>query len=125
MRHCNSVFCAEDIWFLTDNDTGRKRKLYLAKCPICEKEMALYCEIRADDSIFEKYYYSNGARKIKEKLKKEISATMLGFKSKYRAPFGFKYGKNIEIKKQGKVIGSKQYACDFWGNKVLVKTVYD
>ena len=48
---------------------------------------------------------------------------MLGFKNKYKAPSGFKYGKNIEIKKNGKIIGIKQYACDFYGNKVLVKKI--
>ena len=46
---------------------------------------------------------------------------MLGFKTKYKAPSGFKYGKNIEIKKRGKTVGVKQYACDFYGNKILVK----
>ena len=126
MRHCNSVFCAEDIWFLIDTQTATKRKLYLANCPICTKEMALYSEQNPKTlEIYEKYYYSGGARKIKDKLKKEISSTLQGFKTKYRAPYGFKYGKNIEIKKEGKCIGIKQYACDFWGNKVLVKTIYE
>lgn len=126
MRHCNSVFCAEDIWYLIDSENTTKRKLYLANCPICGKEMALYSQYDEKNSqTYEKYYYSGGAQKIKEKLKKEICATMLGFKTKYKTPCGFKYGKNIEIKKEGKVIGSKQYACDFWGNKILVKTVYD
>lgn len=126
MRHCNSVFCAQDIWFLIDSEKATKRKLYLANCPICGKEMALYCEQNPQNfELFEKYYYSQGARKIKERLKKEISATMLGFKTKYKAPSGFKYGKNVEIKRGGKVIGAKQYACDFWGNKMLVKTLYE
>ena len=48
---------------------------------------------------------------------------MLGFKSRYKAPFGFKYGKNIEVKKNGQIVGLKQYACDFWGNKILVKKI--
>lgn len=120
MRHCNSVFKADDIWFLLDKDGEINRKLYLASCPICNKDMALYSYVK-DSECFEKYYYSGGAKKIKEKLKKDITSTMLGFKTKYKMPFGFKYGINKEIKKKGKVVGVKQYACDFWGNKILVK----
>lgn len=123
MRHCNSVFRAQDIWFLLDNNFETKRKLYLANCPICNKEMVLYSCIKNNDEYFEKYYYSNGAKKIKEKYKKEVTSTMLGFKDKYKMPSGFIYGQNKEIKKKGNVVGIKQYACDFWGNKILVKKI--
>ena len=44
-----------------------------------------------------------------------------GFKDKYKMPSGFKYGLNKEIKKNGRVVEIRQYACDFWGNKILVK----
>ena len=123
MRHCNSVFKAEDIWFLLDNEEQFKRKLYIAKCPICNKEMALYCCYEKNNCYFEKYYYSNGARKIKERLKKDITSTMFGFKTKYKMPSGFIYGENKEIKRNGKIICIKQYACDFWGNKILVNKI--
>ena len=123
MRHCNSVFSALDIWFLLDKDGQTKRKLYLANCPICNKEMALYSCLDANQKQYEKYYYSGGAIKIKQRLKKEVTSTMLGFKNKYKMPFGFKYGVNKEIKRNGKVVGVKQYASDFWGNKILVKKI--
>ena len=123
MRHCNSVFSAQDIWFLLDNDEYKNRKLYIANCPICNKEMILFSQMNSKNEVIEKYYYSNGARKIKEKYKKEIASTMLGFKNKYKMPFGFKYGINKEIIKNGKVVGVKQYATDFWGNKILVKKI--
>ena len=123
MRHCNSVFQASDIWFLLDKDNFTNRKLYLANCPICNKEMVLYSHKEVNGNYFEKYYYSNGARKIKERLKGDITSTMLGFKNTYKMPFGFKYGINKEIIKKGKVVGIKQYASDFWGNKILVKKI--
>ena len=122
MRHCNSVFPATDIWFLLDKDEQCKRKLYLAHCPMCNKEMVLYSYFDGKN-YFEKYYYSNGARKIKERFKKDVTSTMLGFKNNYKTPSGFKYGINKEIYKNGKIIGIKQYACDFWGNKILVKKI--
>ena len=123
MRHCNSVFKPSDIWFRLDSKDEQNRKLYIANCPICNKEMALYSSKLNNGEYFEKYYYSNGAKKIKEKLKKDVTATMLGFKIKYKMPFGFKYGINKEIVKNGQVVGVKQYASDFWGNKILVKKI--
>lgn len=124
MRHCNSVFSAEDIWFLLDSEKYSKRKLYLAHCPICNKNMALYSYFDANlNSFYEQYFYSGGVERIKKKLKPDLTSTMLGFKTKYKTPSGFKYGKNVEIKKMGKVIGIKQYACDFYGNKILVKQI--
>ena len=122
MRHCNSVFSADDIWFLLDKNNHIKRKLYLAKCPICNKSMALYSYFdNIANNFFEQYFYSGGVERIKKKLKPDLTSTMLGFKTKYKAPSGFKYGKNVEVKKMGKVVGVKQYACDFYGNKILVK----
>jgi len=124
MRHCNSVFCAEDIWFLLDDEQLKDRKLYIANCPICAKKIALYFYYDIESKKYvEKYYYSGGADRIKERYKKEIVSTMLGFREKYRTPSGFKYGENVEIKSKGKVVGIKQYACDFYGNKVLVKQI--
>lgn len=124
MRHCNSVFQAQDIWFLLDFENKTKRKLYLANCPICNKEMVLYSYFDEENNLFfEKYYYSNGARKIKERLKKDVTSTQLGFKTKYKAPYGFKYGVNKEIKKHGKISEIRQYSYDFSGNYVLVKKI--
>ena len=123
MRHCNSVFNADDIWFLLDNEKYLNRRLYLATCPICNKKMALYSFCDKNKNNYEQMFYSGGVTKIKEKLKRDIVSTMLGFKNKYKTPSGFKYGKNIEIKKNGKIVATEQYACDFFGNKVLVKRI--
>lgn len=124
MRHCNSVFSAEDIWFLLDDDKRVDKRIYLASCPVCGKKMALfsYCDPKREN-YFEQYFYSGGVGRIKEKYKKEVVSTMLGFKTKYKMPSGFKYGINREIKRNGRVVGSKQYSCDFQGNKILVKKI--
>ena len=124
MRHCNSVFKADDIWFLVDCENKIKRKLYLAACPICQKEIAVYSFVDSQSlQLFEKYYYSGGAKKIKQRLKNDVSATMLGFRHKYKMPSGFKFGINKEIKHNGKIIGIKQFSCDFQGNKILIKQI--
>ena len=124
MRHCNSVFNADDIWFLVDDGDFIKRKMYIKTCPICNKEMVLYSHYDSKtNEYYEKYYYSGGAKKIKERNKKYVSSTMLGFATKYKMPFGFKYGINKEIKKNGEIVGIKQFASDFYGNKSLVKVI--
>ena len=124
VRHCNSVFNAEDIWFLLDDDKYINRKLYLASCPICNKKIALYSYCDKDfRNYYEQYFYSGGVTRIKEKFKKEVTSTMLGFRDKYKAPSGFKYGKNKEVIKKGKIVAIKQYAVDFYGNKILVKKI--
>lgn len=124
MRHCNSVFRAEDVWYLLDTPKQTNRRLFIANCPICGKKMALYtyCESESKN-FFEQYFYSGGAVRIKEKLKKDIVSTMLRFKTKQKMPYGFKYGKNKEIKRKGKIVAIEQYACDFWGNSILVKKI--
>ena len=38
--HCNRKFKSEEVWFLKDNKNFRKRKFYLATCPICKKGLA-------------------------------------------------------------------------------------
>ena len=58
MRHCNSVFQAQDIWFLLDKYNQTKRKLYLANCPICNKEMALYSWGENENEYFEMLPYA-------------------------------------------------------------------
>ena len=121
MRHCNSVFNAADIWFLLDTEKHFNRRLYLATCPVCNKKMALYSYCDKNKNNFEQMFYSGGVERIKEKLKKDKVSTLLGYRNKYKAPYGFKYGKNVEIKRNGKIIATEQYACDFFGNKVLVK----
>ena len=124
MRHCNSVFGAHDIWFLQDENNFIKRRLYIANCPVCNKRMALYSYFDTDlNDWHEKYYYSGGSDKIKLKLKKDILYTKLGFKDKYKSPWGFVYGENKEIKKNGKIVAIKQYSCDFYGNKLPVKII--
>ena len=86
--------------------------------------MVLYSYFdRAKGDFVEKYYYSGGADRIKQEFKKDTVSTMLGFKNRYKNPSGFKYGKNIEVVRDGKIVEIKQYACDFYGNQILVKRI--
>ena len=46
------------------------------------------------------------------------SAREINFRNAKSKPYGWKYGINKECK-NGKI---KQYACDFYGNKELIKS---
>ena len=123
MQHCCN-FRPEDVYYLQDTNLYTFRRLAVGFCPICEKPVAELIQemfngitiresaagIKANDMLFEH--------------KEEILFSMkecnyLRFKSK---PFGWKYGINKCGKSKGKGI-IKQYACDFYGNKELIKTI--
>ena len=123
MRHCCS-FKADDIYYLKENDFYTNRKLSIGFCPICSKPVAELFEIRFDGFVNRLSYSGIKANDIVLALKNEILYSMrecnyLRIKSK---PFGWKYGINKNGKKNGKPC-IRQYACDFYGNKELIKTL--
>ena len=81
-------------------------------------------EYRFDGEINKKAVSGLAANDLVQKHKDEILYSMkecnyARFKTR---PFGWKYGinKSVKINGQEKV---RQYACDFYGNKELIKTI--
>ena len=123
MRHCCS-FRADDIYYLQENDLYNHRKLSIGFCPICLKPVAELHETRFDGKIHQISYSGFRANSIVQELKEEILYSMreCNYQKLKSKPFGWKYG----INKDGKIKGKscvKQYACDFYGNKELIKTL--
>ena len=122
MRHC-CQFKPDEIYYLKENDLFNSRKLSVGFCPICLKPVAELTGWRFD-GIPEKITKSGiEANDLMISLKDEIVYSMKEcnykrFKSK---PFGWKYGLNKNVKSKGKDV-VKQFACDFYGNKELVKS---
>ena len=123
MRHCCS-FKADDIYYLKETNLFTFRKLSIGFCPICNKPVAELYEQRFDGVIQKDYKVGIKANDLVLEHKDEILYSMrecnyLRMKSK---PFGWKYGinKNVKINGKEKV---KQFACDFYGNKELIKTL--
>ena len=121
MRHC-CAFSADDIYYLVDTDICSGRKLSIGFCPICSKPVAELFEVRFDGLVIKQVLVGIKANDLMIKLKDEILYSMkkcnyLKFKSK---PFGWKYGVNRNGSRSGKPC-VRQYAYDFYGNKVLVK----
>ncbi len=123
MRHC-CQFKADDIYYLKETNLYVTRKLSIGFCPICQKPVAELVEIRFDGVITRDYKSGLQANELAMKLKDDIIYSMKDcnyrkFKSK---PFGWKYGvnKSVNIRGEERV---RQYACDFYGNKEVIKTV--
>ncbi len=123
MRHC-CQFKADDIYYLKETNLYVTRKLSIGFCPICQKPVAELVEIRFDGVMTRDYKSGLQAHELAMKLKDDIIYSMKEcnyrkFKSK---PFGWKYGvnKSVNIRGEERV---RQYACDFYGNKEIIKTV--
>lgn len=121
MNHC-CKFKADDIYFLADTEIYLHRKLSVGFCPICGKPVAELLQIRFDNNIERETYLGIKANEIVAKNKDSIlysfkECNYRRFKSK---PFGWKYGLNKAVIVKGKE-RIRQYACDFYGNKEIIK----
>ena len=121
MRHC-CQFNADDIYFLTETELYTTRKLSVGFCPICKKPVAEIYLQRFDGAISRDWVSGIKANEMVNKFKDEImysakECNYLKFKSK---PYGWKYGINKTAKINGKEY-TRQYACDFYGNKEMIK----
>ena len=119
MRHCCS-FRADDIYFLNDSDLYSSRRLSIGFCPICSKPVAELIQWRFDGKYEKISLAGIKANDLVEKHKKEISHSMrqINYARCKAKPFGWVYGINKSTKND-KV---RQYACDFYGNKELIKS---
>lgn len=123
MRHC-CKFKADDIYYLKETNLFVTRKLSIGFCPICHKPVAELVEIRFDGVVSRDYKIGIQANDLAMKYKDDILYSMKQcnyqrFKSK---PFGWKYGINKSVKLRGEE-KVRQYACDFYGNKEIIKTI--
>ena len=119
MYHCIK-FNADEIYYLTDTDVCDKRTLSVGFCPICNKPVAELAEY-SFTGIFNRTVVSGlEANSLMLSLKDSIlQAAGALFKKTKSKPFGWRYGIN-KCGKNGKI---RQYACDFYGNKELIKQI--
>ena len=123
MRHC-CQFRPDDVYYLKDNELFTSRKLSIGFCPICGKPVSELSEWRFDGICNVTKVAGIEANYLVIKHKNEIVYSMREFNyAKFKSkPFGWKFGLNKCVK-SGKKEVIKQYACDFYGNRELVKEV--
>ena len=122
MRHC-CQFNPDDVYYLRDNDLFSSRKLSIGFCPICSKPVAELSEWRFDGVMNKVSVSGVRANDLMLGLRDEIVYSLREYNySKFKSkPFGWVYGVNKSVK-SGRRELTKQYACDFYGNKELVKS---
>lgn len=122
MRHC-CQFNPDDVYYLRDNDLFSSRKLSIGFCPICSKPVAELSEWRFDGVMNKTSVSGVRANDLMLGLRDEIVYSLREYNySKFKSkPFGWVYGVNKSVK-TGRRELTKQYACDFYGNKELVKS---
>jgi len=118
MRHCGQ-FKADDIYCLKETELYSNRILSIGFCPICHKPVAELVEELFTGGINRVNAVGLNAHNLVQNLQKDILHSMLkkDFPKIKSKPFGWRYGINKETKKK-KI---RQYACDFYGNKELIK----
>ncbi|MBR1775727.1 hypothetical protein IJ750_01465 [bacterium] len=124
MRHC-CKFKPDDIYYLKETNLYIYRMFTIGFCPICGKPVAELYRVRFD-GIPERICESGiEANELMSKISEDILYSMkqLNYKKFKSKPFGWKYGVNKSVKRNGRADLIKQYACDFYGNKELVKTL--
>ena len=123
MHHCVE-FSACDIWQLRKNEDFSKRQINIGFCPVCGKPVAELVERTRDGKFKFTKKVGNKADKMCYRLANEIDYKSSSLSlSKFRPKlYGWVYGVNKE-NRSSKLL--EQYAYDFYGNKVLVKTIQE
>lgn len=120
--HCNRKFEPYVIQFLKDNEEYSHRSLEIGICPECTHQVAKLVERRKSDGVKTMTQVSRRkAKRLILECEKDIEYTSLDTPKRTKSLYGFRYGENTErIRKDGTrtVI---QKACDFNGNKEIVK----
>ena len=119
MFHCVK-FGADEVYYLADTDLYEKRILSVGFCPVCSKPVAELIEYTFTGAFNKTVVSGINAQNMMVSLKDSIlrSAGAV-FRATKNKPYGWKYGIN-KCGKNGKI---SQYACDFYGNKELIKKI--
>ena len=120
--HCIE-FDALDVWYLHNIKDFENRTLAFGRCPKCKKQVAVLSETHIiSKKEFINVFTSDKALNVIKNERKRVVYSALELKNIDKSTVGFKYGLNKERRnKKNKVSSIKQYSCDFFGNKHLVK----
>lgn len=123
--HCNMRFRPEEIQFLHNNEFFTHRRIEIGHCPKCEKLLARLVEKRVTDGQwFDTTYSRRKADKLIKAHETQVDYTSLSFPKQTKTLHGFRYGENYErVNKKTGEVTVIQKACDFHGNKEIVKII--
>lgn len=121
--HCNRKFRPYVTQFLVNKGDYIRRKLEIGFCPVCLHQVAKLTQTKIQSNeTFEIYYTRRKAEKIIRECSNQIDYTSNDVPKDYRCVFGFRYGETKEKTNKDGTKTITQRACDFFGNKEVVKT---
>jgi ribosomal protein L37AE/L43A len=109
---------------LKDTKDFKERILKVYQCPVCLHPLAkLVCRRIEDNQKFECLYTREDATEVITSLKGDVVRSQTDFNNKgYSRIYGFRYGVNTEkINKKTGEVTILQEACDFNGNKEMIR----
>ena len=124
IKHCNTTHKHYDVWHLYSSKELYNRRIYLFKCSICNKKIVLLEQFsRKNNKCYHTLYKGVEADKLLDDSVKALFYKESEWKAtKPKNTYKWVYGINTEVydKVTGKVLGTKSYAADFYGNKIEV-----
>lgn len=124
ITHCNTKHKQVDCWHLFSEKNLIARKLFLFKCNICKKNIAV---LEQYNNKTNKYYRTQYVGTEYENIIKKFNDNLFFKESKFKIPkskntYKWVYGINEAVYdvKTGEIAGVKNYACDFYGNKIEI-----
>ncbi len=125
LKCCEKEIKSGELWILKDIKGFTARKLYTAKCDVCNDDVVLLIETRLNDGkVFTNNY--NGIEAVKTMYREKKRRITCVPKIDYNNLYGWIHGVNVEIKnKKGEVKQVRQYSSDFFGNKKLAKKLFN
>ena len=113
-----------DEWYLDNLKDFCGRKLFLGRTAEGIKAVYLVEKRIFDDKYFFHFETGDSAEKIIENEKSRILYKKSDLAQGKKKPYGWTYGDNREIKNnKGNVFEIRQYRCDFYGQKEIVKRI--
>lgn len=124
-NHCGAKIKPDEVWFLAETKECSNRILYIGFCPRCLKDFTCLVETsKTENKTFTKIKSGKKAQKEIELCRLDKLYTSIDLKIKKGKPFGWIFGENKEIhNSKGQVIEIVQKACDYYGQKEVIKRI--
>lgn len=124
-NHCGREIKPTETWYLAETKECNNRILHIAFCPRCLKSLTCLSEqSKSENKTFNKIKFGSQALKEIELCKTDKLYTAFDLKVKKGKPYSWIYGENVEIcNNKGKVIKIRQKACDYFGQKEVIKEI--
>ena len=121
MLNCHGMFRADEVWFLSDNEKFKQRRLEIGVCPYCDNKIyGLFEKEKSTGKIFFIRLRDKKGKRLYDSLKSQIDYKKSDIAKGTKSNMAYIYGVNEEHLINGKKV-VLQKAVDFNGTQKVVK----